>query len=124
MSLPNGGQCEDVVHTKLFEDYIRDHVDNWFDWAQENKQGIERMEELILVTGYTLVASWAAAVVVDNNIEAEISLKSRVSGNRGASFVWSNIRGPVEYHNSRLNQVCPQVTFTPHALTFFFVVWE
>jgi hypothetical protein len=100
LSLPNGGHREDTIRTKTFENYIRDHVVSWFSWAQRNGLGVGRMEELILVSGCTLVTSWAAAVFVENT-EASISLASRALSNGGAGFVWSNIRGNVEYHNSR-----------------------
>ena len=104
LSLPNGGHREDIIPTqkKVFEDYIRAHIVNWFTWAQNNKLGVERMEELILVTGCTWVTSWAVAVFVDNNIEVEITLASKPVSDGGAMFVWSNIRGRVEYHNSRV----------------------
>ena len=98
--LPNDGLHEDTIRTKLFEDYIRDHVDTWFDWAQINKPSVERIENLILVTGCTMVTSWAAAVCVDNTLEAEITLGSRTLSDAGASFVWRDVRGHVEYHNS------------------------
>ena len=99
MSLPNGGQREEVIRTKVFEDYIRDHVVSWFNWAQKNKLDVE-MEDLILVSSRTLVSSWAAAVFVDNNTEAEISLASIPLGNGGTNFVWSNFQGHVEYRDS------------------------
>jgi hypothetical protein len=105
LSLPNGGHREDIIRTKVFEDYIRDHVDRWFNWAQNNKLGVERMEDLILVSGCTLVTSWAAATLVDNTFDAEISLASRSLGNVGATFVWVNVRGHVSYQNSRLDPV-------------------
>jgi hypothetical protein len=107
LSLPQGGHREDVIRTKAFEDYIRDHVVSWFNWAQKNRLGVERMEELILVSGCTLVASWAAATFVDYTMDAEISisLASRTLSNGGASFVWSNIRGNVVHHNSRFDPV-------------------
>ena len=79
MSLPHGGHREDVIRTKVFEDYIRDHVVSWFNWAQKNKLGVERMEDLILVTGCTLVTSWAAAAFEDNTIEAR-----NISGEQNA----------------------------------------
>ena len=105
LSLPNGGCRHDVIRTKVFEDYIRDHVDKWFNWAQNNNLSVERMEDLILVTGCTLVTSWAAAAFMDNTFEAEISLASRLLSNLGANFVWGNVRGPVSYHNSRFDPV-------------------
>jgi hypothetical protein len=101
LSLPNGGHHEDVIRAQVFEDYIQDYVDSWFTWAQKNRLGVERVEDLILVSGCTLVTSWAAAAFVDDTMDAEISLVSRTLNNGGASFVWSNIRGCILYHNSR-----------------------
>jgi hypothetical protein len=107
LSLPNGGHHEDVVRAQAFEDYIRGQVDKWFNWAQNNRLGVEQMEDLILVSGCTLVTSWAAAAFVDDSdtMGAEISLASRTLNNGGASFIWSNIRGRVLYHNSRFEPV-------------------
>ena len=105
LSLPNGGRRLDVIRTKVFQDYIRNHVDGWFNWAQNNGLGVERMEDLILVSGCTLVTSWAAAACVDNTFGAEISLGSGLVSNVGASFVWSNVRGHVSHHNSRFDPV-------------------
>ena len=101
LSLPNGGHHEDVIRAQAFEHYIQSQVDKWFNWAQKNGLGIERMEDLILVSGCTLVTSWAAAAFVDDTMDAEISLAtSRMLNNGGAKFIWSNIRGRVLYHNS------------------------
>ena len=88
----------------MFEDYIRDHVVSWFNWAQNNKLVID-MEDLILVSSCSLATSWAAAAFMGNNMEAEISLASIPLGNGGASIIWSKSRGPVESRNSRLDQV-------------------
>ena len=105
LSLPNGGHHEDVIRAQAFENYIQDYADSWFSWAQKNQLGVGRVEELILVSGCTLVTLWAAAAFVDDTMDAEISLTSRTLNNGGASFVWSNIRGRVSYHNSRLEPV-------------------
>lgn len=119
MSLPNGGYREDVIRTKVFENYIRDHIVSWFTWAQRNEMGVERMEDLVLVSGCTWVTSWAAAVSVDNSTEAEISLESRSSG---ASFVWSKIRGPIVYHNSHFDPVRFSGYIYSACTNFFFFV--
>ena len=105
MSLPNGGYHEDVIRAQAFEDYIQHHVDSWFTWARKNRLDAERVEELILVSGCTLVTSWAAATFLDDTMDAEISLTSRTLKNGGATFVWSNIRGRVSHHNSRFEPV-------------------
>ncbi|KAF8474364.1 hypothetical protein DFH94DRAFT_126318 [Russula ochroleuca] len=106
LSLPHGGHREDVIHAKAFEYYIRDHVVDWFTWAQNNKLGVERMEDLILVTGCTLVTSWAAAAF-DNYTKpvdaTSISLHAQKFDCGGAQFLWSNVRGNVEYHNSQFD---------------------
>ena len=125
MSLPNGGHREDVIRTKPFENYIQDHVVSWFTWAQKNDLGVERMEDLILVTGCTLVTSWAAAAIVDNNSEAEISLASRMLSNGGTDFVWSKVRGPVVYHNSHFDAVrFPGYVYSAYTDFFSFVIWK
>jgi hypothetical protein len=106
----------------VFEDYIKDHVVSWFTWAQKNRQGVERMEDLVLVSGCTLVSSWAAAAFVYSTMEAKISLARRTLGshNGGECFVWGNIRGAVEYHDSDINPVRPPGIVTRHALMFLF----
>ena len=103
--LPNGGHHEDVIRAQAFEDYIQGYVVSWFTWAQKSRLGVKRVEDLILVSGCTLVTSWAAAAFVDDAMDAEISLASRKLNNGGASFVWSNIRGSILYHNSRFELV-------------------
>ena len=105
LCLPNGGHHEDVIRAQAFEDYIQGYVVSWFTWAQKSRLGVKRVEDLILVSGCTLVTSWAAAAFVDDAMDAEISLASRKLNNGGASFVWSNIRGSILYHNSRFEPV-------------------
>jgi hypothetical protein len=108
LSLPHGARSEDVIRTKLYEDYIRDNVDNWFRWSRKARLPVEHMEDLILVTGCTLARSWAA-VVFDRSIlrdsdSATVSLEVR-KFNHGAQFVWRNIRGSVAHHHC--DSVCP-----------------
>jgi hypothetical protein len=105
LSLPKGGHHEDVIRAQVFEGYIQAHAESWFTWAQKNRLGVERVEDLILVSGRTLVTSWAAAAFMDDTMDAEIFLASRPFNNGGSSFVWSNIQGRVLYHNSRFEPV-------------------
>ena len=102
-----------MIRKKAFEDYIRNHVVSWFTWTQDNQLGVERIEELILVSGCTLATSWAVVAFVDDTMEAKISLASRtLRGNAGASFVWSNMQGPVWHNNSVFDPVSlPLLTF-------------
>jgi hypothetical protein len=113
LSLPQGGLRQHVIHTKRFQKYIGDNAFRWLNWSKDKGLPVERMEDLVFVYGCTLVTSWAAAAFDDNAADAQVSLASRTLNNGGASFVWSNIRGTVEYHDSQLDPVCfLLVTFT------------
>jgi len=104
LSLPYGTRSQDVIRTKIFEDYIRDNVDSWFRWSKKEGLPVEHMEDLILVTGYNLTTSWATAVfdgTTSSNSEAtKISLEARKFDGGGAQFFWRNICGDVK-HNHR-----------------------
>ena len=66
------------------------------------------MEDLILVTGCTLVTSWAAAAFdgYTTSVDAtSISLDTQKFDRGGALFFWRNNRGNVEYHNSHFDPV-------------------
>ena len=125
LSLPHGGHSEDVIRTKVFEDYIRDNVESWFRWSRRRGFPVERMEDLILVTGRTLVTAWAAAVFDNINMSTagsdavRISLDIQKSNRGGAQFFWRNDRGNVDYHNSYFDPVSfPGYAFSPRALIF------
>ena len=104
----------------MFEDYTREHVVSWFAWSRKVGLGVERIEDLILVSGCTLASSWATVAFVDAAQEAEIDLAVRALPNGGASFDWRPMDctvedhdsqpdpvRTVEYHNSQPNPVRP-----------------
>ena len=121
LSLPHGGHREDAIQTTAFKKYIRDHVVSWFNWSRDKGLPVERMEDLVLVYGCTLVTSWAAAAFDDYVADAQISLTTRALNNGGTSFHWANIRGVVEYHGSQVDPICsPLATCTRSTLIFTF----
>ena len=95
---------------------------SWFTWAQNNELGVERMEDLILVTGCTLATSWAAAAFDDYTMSVDatsISLDTQRFDHGGAQFLWRNIRGNVEYHNSHFDPVrSPGYFFLPQTYSY------
>lgn len=97
--LPRDGFHEDVIRTKAFEDYIRDHVDSWFSFARRCGL-VERMEDLILVSGCTFVTSWAAATFCDKHADEEFSLRSQALSGGGSRFDWKKVGPSVAYRNS------------------------
>jgi hypothetical protein len=124
LSLPEGGHRYEVINTKALGHYFLGHIDSIFNWARKNKLGVERMEDLTLVTGCTRVTSWSATVVVDNTMEAEVSLGSRMLSNGGTSSTWSNNQGTVVHRNSRLDPVSSLDYVYSACTDFFFVVWK
>ena len=117
--LPHKGHRKDVLPIKVFKAYIKDHVDDWFRWSKKMKLPVEQIEDLILVTGCTLVTSWAAAAFdshmsLDSDVTT-ISLEAGKSSNGRAQFHWRNIRGLVEYHNSPFDLLVrsPSYVFLP-----------
>ena len=105
LSLPLGGHREDAIHIKVFEKYIRDHVVNWFNWSRDIGLPVEHMEDIVLVYGCTMVTSWAVAAFDDHVADAQVSLANRTLNNGRTGFVWSSIRGTVEFHNSQFDPV-------------------
>jgi hypothetical protein len=89
------GLRKDLIRTKALEDYIRDHVDSWYSFAVRRRLDVERVEDLILVTGYTLVISWWVATFVDSVKDTEVLLRYR-----GEKFDWREIRPSVACQNS------------------------
>ena len=93
-------------------------MSNWFNWSRDIGLPVERMEDIVLVYGCTMVTSWAAAAF-DDHMNAQVSLTSSTHNNGGTSFIWTNIRGTVEIHNSQLDPVCPLlIMFTRRPLNF------
>jgi hypothetical protein len=108
------------VRTKVYEDYIRDNVANWFEWSRNDGLPVERLEDLILVTGCTLVTSWAVATFIDDT--QEISLAVQALPNGRGKFDWSRMRGNVPHHNSQHDPVRPScwlLSLTMYRLLFF-----
>ncbi len=104
-----------MIRTKVFEDYIRDNVDGWYSLAVRRRLDVERMEDLILVTGCTLVTSWGVAAFVDSAQDAEVMLRLR-----GNFFDWREIRPSVAYQNS--HPVRPHSRIAVSSTNFFFPI--
>ena len=107
LCLPHDGHREDAICARLFKDYIRDNVVSWFEWSKRRGLDIERIEDLILVSGRTLVTSWGAAVFLDHGQEeTAISLTVHTLPDGGGRFVWRLINRLVPHRNSQLGPVC------------------
>ena len=48
--LPTKASCENTVALGDFGKWMIKHIDSWFSWVRLLGVGIERMEEIVLVT--------------------------------------------------------------------------
>ncbi len=103
------GYRQDVIPIKVFENYIKDNVDSWFRWSKKKGLSVKHMEDLILVTGFTLATSWAAAAfdgtMPGDSDATTVSLETRESNGGGVQYFWRNIGGNVECHKSDFDPV-------------------
>ena len=62
LSLPVPAKMENTVASADFGRWIVKHIDRWFVWARQLGLGIDRMEDIILVTGTHCSRSWTNVV--------------------------------------------------------------
>jgi hypothetical protein len=58
LSLPVSAQSEDTVALDKFGKWMITHINAWFAFTQSLGMGVEKMEDIILVTGRHLTKSW------------------------------------------------------------------
>jgi hypothetical protein len=77
------------------------HIDTWFAFARNLGLGIERMEEILLVTGCDRTRSWANIAFLGNQGDSQVSFGIRVE-NPGPSITFQfspeNAQGAVLHH--------------------------
>ena len=104
LHLPFSGVCEDAIRTKAFETYIRKHCDSWLEFAILNDLDA-RLEDIILVTGCDLIASWAMAVYM-NPLDPDITLCVQHCFDGSANFQWSTTTQPHHNEPNQVRQTC------------------
>ena len=110
LNLPFSGVSKDAIRTKAFETYIRKHCDSWLEFASLNNLDA-KLEDIILVTGCDLIASWAMAVYM-NPMDPDITLRVQRLPAGSATFHWSHTsqRHHNEPNQVRQNCLCPFCT--------------
>ncbi|KAI0029230.1 hypothetical protein K488DRAFT_33806, partial [Vararia minispora EC-137] len=73
LSLPFDARREDTFRKRDFRDYLVAHCERWLQFAQGHGLDVERMEELILVTGCDRTQPWALAAFTSTSVSAGIS---------------------------------------------------
>ncbi|KAI0280168.1 hypothetical protein BGY98DRAFT_347764 [Russula aff. rugulosa BPL654] len=101
LSLPVTARREDTLARGDFKLWIVKHIDTWFAFARKLGLGIERMEEIILVTGCDHSKSWANIAFLGNHADSQVSFGVRVENpDPTITFQYSpeNSQGAVLHH--------------------------
>lgn len=93
LSLPFPAQREDTAALRDFGKCIVKNIDAWFAYAEDLGLGIDRMEDIILVTGCHRARSWVIATFSESQAGAQVSFGAEVVGNSGVDLEWRDARG-------------------------------
>jgi hypothetical protein len=55
------------------------HIDSWFAWIRQLGVGIDRMEDIILVTGTHRTRSWTNVAFPGGQVDAQVSFGANVA---------------------------------------------
>ena len=78
LCLPIKARREDTVARTKFGKWIIRHIDRWFAWAQQLELGVDRMEDIILVTGTHRTRSCANVAFPGGQRDAQVSFRAKV----------------------------------------------
>lgn len=106
LSLPIPAQREDTVARGDFGRWITKHIDLWFAFAQNLGLGVDRMQDIILVTGRHCTKSWVNVAFSEGQRDAEVSFGVRVSGRSGVSIERRLVRGDAVLKLGPSSEVC------------------
>jgi hypothetical protein len=86
LHLPLLADREETIARDDFGKWLLKHVDDCLKVAHNLGCDINRMEDIVLVTGRHLARSWVS-VAFPSGLYAEVSFQTRVSGSSGVYFV-------------------------------------
>jgi len=96
LSLPVDAQRQDTRARGNFGSWMIKHIDSWFTFARRLGLGIERMEEIILVTGLHRTRSWANVAFFEGQTNGQASLGVNVIHGPDMSIYWQCSLGSVQ----------------------------
>jgi len=93
LSLPVAAQRKDTIAMGDFRKYIIQYIDHWFAFAEKLGLGVNRIQDIILVTGRHCAKSWVNIAFHERLREAEISFGIQVSGVSGVFIEQRQVHG-------------------------------
>jgi hypothetical protein len=95
LSILVDAQRQDTRARGNFGKWMISHIDSWFAFARRLGLGIERMEEIVLVTGLHLTRSWANVAFFEGQANGQASLGVNVTHGPDISIHWQCLPGSV-----------------------------
>ncbi|KAH9023165.1 hypothetical protein EDB85DRAFT_1992298 [Lactarius pseudohatsudake] len=89
LSLPIQARCENTVALGDFGEWMINHIDRWFSWARELGMGINRMEDIVLVTGVHRTRSWTNVAFLEGQTDSRVSFEVQVAADTGINWRFS-----------------------------------
>ncbi|KAN0135134.1 hypothetical protein V8E53_007025 [Lactarius tabidus] len=86
LSLPIRARCENTVALGDFGEWMISHIDRWFTWARQLGMGINRMEDIVLVTGAHLTRSWTNVAFLEDQTDARVSFEFQVAADTSINW--------------------------------------
>ena len=87
LALPVPAQSEDTVALGAFGDWMVKHIDTWYAFARAIGLGINRMEDIIPVTGHHRTKSWINVAFTRGGGDAGVSFVQASSDSRVCTYV-------------------------------------
>ena len=106
LSLPFPAQREDTVARGDFGRWIVRHINLWFAFAENLGLGINRMQDIILVTGRHCARSWVNIAFSEGQRDTEVSFAVRASGTSSVNIERRLVRGDVVLKIGPSGEVC------------------
>jgi hypothetical protein len=93
LSLPLPAQREDTIARSDFGKWLVEHIDDCMKIADDLGLGINRMEDIILVTGRHLARSWVSVLFSEYRTGARVSFVAQASGDSGVRLQERSMSG-------------------------------
>jgi hypothetical protein len=91
--LPFPADRKETIARGDFSKWLVKNIDDCLKVAEYLGCGINRMEDIILVTGRHLAKSWISVAFSESRGNSEVSLRIRMSGDSGVRFVVQDVSG-------------------------------
>jgi len=93
LSLPVAAQRKDTIAMGDFRKWIIKHIDYWFAFAEKLGLGVNRIQDITLVTGRHCAKSWINIAFHEGPREAEVSFGIQMSGVAGVVIEQRQVHG-------------------------------